>query len=105
MELVATCGACGAVYPGNFVIEPGAAPPFAWAREPKNTVCSCEPPWPRLMVMIDGGWYVGSPGSGGEWVIDGAAQEAFCRSCGAYHLGDMSIDVHDRSHLVGEHDE
>jgi hypothetical protein len=99
-EMSARCAECGAVYPGNFVIKPGTPPPFAWAHEPKDTVCSCEPRWPKLMVMIDGGWYVGYPGADGELVVDGAAKDAFCRGCGADVLGEMVIDLDDASHLT-----
>ncbi|MEV0351598.1 hypothetical protein AB0H88_38000 [Nonomuraea sp. NPDC050680] len=98
--LSAQCGECGATYPGNFVIDPEAAAPFEWAREPKNTVCSCEPRWPQLMVMLRGQWYLGHPGSHGAVVVDGAAEEAACRRCGAYFLGEMVVDLDDTSHLV-----
>lgn len=96
-DLRARCERCSATYPGNFLIAPGTPPPFRWAREPKNPVCSCEPRWPELMVMIDGYWWYGRSGAGGaqvadgERVVDGAALEAFCRSCGAYHLGPMVL--------------
>ncbi|MEV0200809.1 hypothetical protein [Nonomuraea sp. NPDC050691] len=98
--LAARCGECGAIYPGSFIIEPDTPPPFEWAREPKVTLCSCEPRWPQLMVMLDGQWYLGYPGSGGQLVVDGATEEAFCRICGAYFLGEMVVDLDDRSHLV-----
>jgi hypothetical protein len=32
-KLRARCTACGAQYPGNFVIEPGTPPPFDFARK------------------------------------------------------------------------
>lgn len=98
--LTARCAQCGRTYPGNFVIEPGTPPPFAWAHEPKNTVCACRPQWPQLMVMVDGQWYLGYPGSRGHLLVDGAVEGAFCRRCGAYFLGDMVLDPDDRSHLV-----
>lgn len=99
-DLSARCGECGATYPGNFIIEPDAPPPFEWAREPKDTVCSCEPRWPQLTVMLHGQWYLGSPGSRGEVVVDGAAEDAICGCCGAYFLGEMVVDLEDESHLV-----
>jgi hypothetical protein len=98
--LTARCAVCGATYPGNFVLQSGTPPPFEWARAPKNTVCSCEPRWPQLMVMLRGQWYLGYPGSRAEPLVDGAAEEAFCRRCGAYFLGKMAVDLDDRSHLV-----
>ncbi|TQS13320.1 hypothetical protein [Microbispora hainanensis] len=99
LNLRAWCGECGVTYPGKFVIEPGTPPPFEWAREPKNTLCSCEPRWPRLMVMFRGRWYLGHPGSHGRLVVDGASDGAFCRNCGAGFLGEMVIDLDDTSHL------
>ncbi|GAB2565003.1 hypothetical protein [Kribbella endophytica] len=101
--LTASCSACSATYPGNFVLEPGTPPPFDWARAPKNTVCSCEPQWPQLMVMLDGHWYLGYPGQG-DHLVDGAAEEAFCRTCGAYFLAKLVIDYDDQSHLVDPED-
>ncbi|MFG1919728.1 hypothetical protein [Micromonospora sp. NPDC048898] len=98
-ELSARCAECAATYPGNFVIEPGTPPPFEWAHEPKNTVCSCEPRWPKLMVKLRGQWYLGYPGTDGQLVVDGAAEGAFCDSCGAHFLGDMVVDPGDTSHL------
>jgi hypothetical protein len=99
-ELSARCGRCGATYPGRFIIEPGTPAPFECARTPKNTLCSCEPPWPQLMVMLRGQWYLGYAGARGEPVVDGAAEEAHCRRCGAHYLGEVVVDLDDRSHLV-----
>ncbi|MFG2071723.1 hypothetical protein [Nonomuraea maritima] len=98
-DFSARCGDCGATYPGNFVLDPEAPPPFSWAREPRNSLCSCDPRWPQLMVMMHGQWYLGYPGSEGESVVDGAEEGAFCRRCGAEFLGDMVIDLDDTSHL------
>lgn len=102
-DLRARCEGCGATYPGNFVIAPGTPPPFAWAREPKNPVCTCDPQWPELMAKVDGYWWYGRSGADGEadgeHVVDGDACDAFCRSCGAYHLGPMVL-VTDEPHPV-----
>lgn len=65
MELSARCAECSAAYPGNFVIDPDTPPPFDWAHEPENTVCSCEPRWPKLMVKLRGQWFLGHPGTDG----------------------------------------
>jgi hypothetical protein len=106
-DLRARCTGCGATYPGNFVIAPGTPPPFAWAREPKNTTCSCAPPWPELMAMVDGYWWYGRSGAAdesgvdGERVVDGAAVDAFCRSCGAYHVGPMVLVTDDPHPFTG----
>ena len=104
-DLRARCEGCGATYPGNFSIPPGTSAPFSWAREPKNSACSCEPRWPELMAKIDGSWWYGRSGSDGQRVVDGAAYEAFCRSCGAFHLGPMVL-VTDQPHpFSGEGDD
>ncbi|MFC0526749.1 hypothetical protein [Phytohabitans kaempferiae] len=100
MELSARCAECGAAYPGNFAIEADTPPPFAWAHEAKKTVCSCKPAWPQLMVMVDGQWHLGYPGTDGDWTVDGAEERAFCRKCGAYFLGHLVVDPDDTSHLV-----
>jgi hypothetical protein len=99
LELTAWCAGCGATYPGFFHVDPNAPPPFAFMRQPRNTVCSCQPQWPRLLVMVDGEWTQGRPGSDGAEVVDGASEEAFCRGCGAYFYGLMTLDRDDRSHL------
>jgi len=101
----AQCRDCGATYPGNYVLAPDTPPPFAWAREVPKTVCACEPRWPQLMVMLSGQWYLGYPGNDGPHKVDGAAEGAFCRECGAYFLGDMVVDPDDTSHLVSVEDE
>jgi hypothetical protein len=95
--LRARCTGCGATYPGQFVIKPGTPPPFDWARGPENPVCSCDPPWPELMAMVDHRWWYGRSGADGERVVDGGAVGAFCRSCGADHKGPMVL-VTDEPH-------
>jgi hypothetical protein len=36
---------------------------------------------------------LGHPGSEGQYVVDGIAEEAFCRVCAASFLGAMTLDL------------
>ncbi|MFD4207576.1 hypothetical protein ACFWRG_16470 [Micromonospora tulbaghiae] len=51
------------------------------------------------MVKLQGQWFLGYPGTDGEPVVDGATEGAFCDSCGARFMGEMVVDLDDRSHL------
>jgi hypothetical protein len=83
----ARCFECGAVYPGSFRLV--SAPP----QPPENSVCKCNPRWPELIVMFGHQWYLGHPGSDGQYVVDGFAEKAFCRVCAAPFVGEMTLDL------------
>ncbi|MFD7310654.1 hypothetical protein [Promicromonospora sp. NPDC059942] len=83
----ARCVECRAEYPGPFRLA--SAPQLP----PKNSVCKCDPRWPELMVMVGPQWYLGHPGSDGQYVVDGIAEGAFCGVCAASFLGEMTLDL------------
>ncbi|RPF19897.1 hypothetical protein [Myceligenerans xiligouense] len=83
----ARCFECRAIYPRPFSLI--LTPP----QPPKGAVCKCDPRWPELMVKVGPQWYLGHPGNDGQYVVDGIAEEAFCRVCAASFLGEMTLDL------------
>lgn len=87
----ARCARCGASYPGNYRAADAVPVPFPQPRRPGELKCSCRPQWPQLVAKLDGDWVVGRSGSDGRRVVNGAEVGAFCRDCGARHIGPMVV--------------
>lgn len=87
----ARCAQCRAPYPGNYRIAEAPPGPFPHPRRPGELKCSCRPPWPQLIAMVDGGWVVGRSGNDGRRVVNGGEVGAFCRDCGAQHIGPLVV--------------
>jgi hypothetical protein len=87
----ARCARCGATYPGNYRVGDAVPAPFPSPRRPGELKCSCRPPWPQLLAMVDDDWVVGRSGIDGRRIVNGGRVGAFCRDCGARYIGPMVV--------------
>ncbi|MEP6696242.1 MAG: hypothetical protein ABJA34_05095 [Pseudonocardiales bacterium] len=87
----ARCARCRATYPGDYKVSAPAPGPFPLPRRPRELKCTCRPPWPQLIATVDGAWVVGRPGTDGRRVVNGGEVDAFCRDCGARHIGPIVV--------------